>query len=597
MLWELQTEAMRAAVERHDQDRAAAPSRRSGDGSSSESATASTSPSPTSELRWRLPKRSSASLAAGEMLEAGAAGRADGDRRRARSRVADGDYFGPVLNRAGRMLAAAHGGQVLLSADAHAALAASESGWQAKALGEFRFKGIGSPVTRLPALPRRASPRLPSAADRPAAARTSGRRVRPLGARLRAARAGRKRRLRHRLPRLSALGRARGRDQDHPPRARQPTVVRSRASSPRRVSSRSSSIRTSSPLYDYWRDPDGAYLVMRWLRGGSLREALERGPWNLEPAATSARAGRRRSVLRSPAGRRARRSQAGERPARRGGKRLLLRLRDRRASRRPHGDAPVPTSSPAYVPPEELEGHTRTSRSDLYSLGLLTYELMTGRRPPMDGGLPSVAASGPSCPLRSTRDRKGDGRRSARPLRVGRRVPGCLGTGAWSGCATPRDQLHGRREPIQGAPGFRRDGCRGLLRPGALVSELISAVGEHRLVAVVGPSGIGKSSVVKAGLVPALRRGVLPDRRAGSISDMFPGSYPYRGARRRAPPGRDRPAGRPHGGARTRRARNAAGGEEDPPARHRAAARRRPVRRALHADGRRRRSEALPRRR
>ena len=56
-----------------------------------------------------------------------------------------GDYFGPVLNRAGRMLAAAHGGQVLLSGDAHAALSATRSGWQAKALGEFRFKGIGSP--------------------------------------------------------------------------------------------------------------------------------------------------------------------------------------------------------------------------------------------------------------------------------------------------------------------------------------------------------------------------------------------------------------------------------------------------------------------
>ncbi|MDQ7035297.1 MAG: protein kinase [Anaerolineae bacterium] len=25
------------------------------------------------------------------------------------------------------------------------------------------------------------------------------------------------------------------------------------------------------PLYDYWRDPEGAYLVMRWLRGGSVR--------------------------------------------------------------------------------------------------------------------------------------------------------------------------------------------------------------------------------------------------------------------------------------------------------------------------------------
>ena len=33
------------------------------------------------------------------------------------------------------------------------------------------------------------------------------------------------------------------------------------------------------PLYDYWRDPDGAYLVMRWLRGGSLRDALQKGPF------------------------------------------------------------------------------------------------------------------------------------------------------------------------------------------------------------------------------------------------------------------------------------------------------------------------------
>src|SRR5439155_911672 len=35
------------------------------------------------------------------------------------------------------------------------------------------------------------------------------------------------------------------------------------------------------PLYDYWRDPDGAYLVMRFLRGGSARQPLDRGP--LEP--------------------------------------------------------------------------------------------------------------------------------------------------------------------------------------------------------------------------------------------------------------------------------------------------------------------------
>jgi WD40 repeat protein/serine/threonine protein kinase len=38
------------------------------------------------------------------------------------------------------------------------------------------------------------------------------------------------------------------------------------------------------PLYDYWRNPEGAYLVMRWLRGGSLKEALAEGPYDLEAA-------------------------------------------------------------------------------------------------------------------------------------------------------------------------------------------------------------------------------------------------------------------------------------------------------------------------
>src|SRR5215203_2542019 len=36
------------------------------------------------------------------------------------------------------------------------------------------------------------------------------------------------------------------------------------------------------PLFDYWRDPDGAYLIMRWLRGGSLREALQTGAYSVQ---------------------------------------------------------------------------------------------------------------------------------------------------------------------------------------------------------------------------------------------------------------------------------------------------------------------------
>src|SRR5215213_3535391 len=40
-----------------------------------------------------------------------------------------------------------------------------------------------------------------------------------------------------------------------------------------------------TPLYDYWRDPEGAYLVMRWLRGGSLRDGLQQGVFDLRSTA------------------------------------------------------------------------------------------------------------------------------------------------------------------------------------------------------------------------------------------------------------------------------------------------------------------------
>src|SRR3954470_22031415 len=32
------------------------------------------------------------------------------------------------------------------------------------------------------------------------------------------------------------------------------------------------------PLYDYWRDAEGAFLVMRWLRGGNMHDAMQGQP-------------------------------------------------------------------------------------------------------------------------------------------------------------------------------------------------------------------------------------------------------------------------------------------------------------------------------
>jgi len=43
---------------------------------------------------------------------------------------------------------------------------------------------------------------------------------------------------------------------------------------------------------------------------------------------------------------------------------------------------------------------------------------------------------------------------------------------------------------------------------------------------VIGPSGSGKSSVVKAGLVPALWRGDLPGSEQWFVVEMIPGAHP-----------------------------------------------------------------------
>jgi len=48
-----------------------------------------------------------------------------------------------------------------------------------------------------------------------------------------------------------------------------------------------------------------------------------------------------------------------------------------------------------------------------------------------------------------------------------------------------------------------------------------------RFLAVVGPSGCGKSSVIRAGLVHALRGGALPGSERWSVIQLLPGAHPF----------------------------------------------------------------------
>ena len=136
-------------------------------------------------------------------------------------------------------------------------------------------------------------------------------------------------------------------------------------------------------LYDYWRDPDGAYLVMRWLRGGNLKEALKQGALELETAhlileqiaAALAHAHRNGVIHRDL------------KPAN------ILFDEDGNAYLADFGIAknlgqPGQGTEEGsflgtigYSAPEQIRGGNVSPQTDVYSLGVILYEMLTGEHP------------------------------------------------------------------------------------------------------------------------------------------------------------------------------------------------------------------------
>ena len=83
--------------------------------------------------------------------------------------------------------------------------------------------------------------------------------------------------------------------------------------------------------------------------------------------------------------------------------------------------------------------------------------------------------------------------------------------------------------PYKGLRAFEEGDAPDFFGREELVEELVKRVKQTRFLAVVGPSGSGKSSVVRAGLIPALRRGAIAGSEGWHIADMFPGAHPLDG--------------------------------------------------------------------
>lgn len=260
------------------------------------------------------------------------------------------------------------------------------------------------------------------------------------------------------------------------------------------------------PLHDYWREPDAAYLVMPFMRHGSLARRLTRGELGEDEADRTLRqvveglaAAHRRGMVHS-----------NLKPSN-----ILLDEDDNAyLSDFKLVDGAAAASrqlDPAYASPEQLRGETPTTASDVYSLAKVIRESGMAIGPAISV-LDRALSEDPA-------DRFSDGNAllaalEGRPLDIPR-----------VGVAT------GVRNPYKGLHAFEQDDAEDFYGRDRTVERLVSHLGhpgtDGRFLSVVGPSGCGKTSVVKAGLIPALQSGALPGSETWFAAEMVPAPHPF----------------------------------------------------------------------
>ncbi|MPZ11942.1 MAG: protein kinase [Kiloniellaceae bacterium] len=193
--------------------------------------------------------------------------------------------------------------------------------------------------------------------------------------------------------------------------------------------------------------------------------------------------------------------------------------------------ATIVGGTPLYEAPEQRDGVFEvTPASDIYSATALLWHVLTAQRPPsaeaLAGRLPALAAAwhpviGQGMALDpGARFTTIESWRSAvHDVLAGEVAAGQIG----------RDEFavqHSTTCPYKGLASYQSEDAGSFFGREALIDELVRRLRLERVLVVGGPSGSGKSSLVRAGLIPALGAGALAGSETWRSVLFTPGRDP-----------------------------------------------------------------------